>query len=176
MALQKTGLWTDDYRTEVSAKGDPRRPRRAYSFAWAMNKLEARWQKDPFLARQAPLRRLDLRVDPLVKGSIVVFDRKACGFNNRSGHIEVISSIEPLRASSYKFHEVKIDCLVSASNAGLVHIYVPQRLDPYPPPAASEVPPAPTAAISAAASPLTAAAAPAPSPAPAGPAAPPANP
>jgi hypothetical protein len=132
MALQKTGLWTDEYRTEVPAKGDRRRPRRAYSFAWAMNKIEARLQKDPFAGRQAPLRRLDLRVDPLVKGSIVVFDRKVCGFNNKSGHIEVISSIEPLRASSFKFHEVKLDCLAKAANAGLVHIYVPQRLDPYP--------------------------------------------
>ncbi|MCX5795815.1 MAG: hypothetical protein NTY77_10005 [Elusimicrobia bacterium] len=143
MALQKTDLWTDDYRTEVTAKGDWRRPRRAYSFAWAMNKLESRWQRDPFLGRQAPLRRLDLRVDPLVKGSIVVFDRKACGFNNRSGHIEVISSIEPLRASSYKFHEVKLDCLAKAANAGLVHIYVPQRLDPYPPQSADAATPAP---------------------------------
>jgi hypothetical protein len=136
LALQKTGLWSDDYRTEVTAKGDSRRPRRAYSFAWAMNKIESRWQKDPFAGRQAPLRRLDLRVDPLVRGSIVVFDRQACGFNNKSGHIEVISSIEPLRASSYKFHEVKLDCLAQAANAGKVHIYVPQRLDPYPPPPA----------------------------------------
>jgi hypothetical protein len=155
MALQKTGLWTDQYRSEVSAKGDSRRPRRAYSFAWAMNKIESRWQKDPFLGGQAPLRRLDLRVDPLVKGSIVVFDRKACGFNNRSGHIEVISSIEPLRASSYKFHEVKLDCLAKAANAGLVHIYVPQRLDPYPPqaPAVAEVPQPPAETASAKPSP-----------------------
>jgi hypothetical protein len=182
MALQKTGLWTDKYRSEVTAKGDSRRPRRAYSFAWAMNKIESRWQKDPFLGREVPLRRLDLRVDPLVRGSIVVFDRKACGFNNRSGHIEVISSIEPLRASSYKFHEVKIDCLVSAANAGLVHIYVPQRLDPYPPaptpaaaPAVTEAPMAPVAAP-AAPSPLTAAAAPLSAAIPASPAPAPANP
>ncbi len=140
MALQKTGLWSDDYRAEVTAKGDSRRPRRAYSFAWAMNKIESR--KDPFAGRQAPLRRLDLRVDPLVKGSIVVFDRKACGFNNKSGHIEVITSIEPLRASSYKFHEVKLDCLANAANAGQVHIYVPQRLDPYPPADAAVTTPA----------------------------------
>jgi hypothetical protein len=133
MALQKTGLWTDDYRSEVTGRGDWRRPRRAYSFAWAMNKLEAGGSGDPFPERKAPLRRLDLRVDPLVKGSIVVFDRNVCGFNARSGHIEVISSISPLRASSYKFHEVKLDCLAQAANAGQVHIYVPQRLDLYPP-------------------------------------------
>jgi len=133
MALQKTGLWTEEFRSEVSSRGDSRRPRRAYSFAWAMNKIESRIEKDPFIGRPAPLRRLDLRVDPLVKGSIVVFDRNACGFNSRSGHIEVITSIEPLRASSYKFHEVKLDCLAKAADAGQVHIYVPQRLDPYPP-------------------------------------------
>ncbi|MDD5629459.1 MAG: hypothetical protein PHU21_10375 [Elusimicrobia bacterium] len=132
MALQKTGLWTDGYRSEVTGKGDWRRPRRAYSFAWAMNILESREQKDPFAGRQAPLRRLDLRVDPLVKGAIVVFDRRVCGFNNRSGHIEVISSVEPLRASSYKFHEVKLDCLAKAAMSGQVHIYVPRRLDPDP--------------------------------------------
>lgn len=141
MALQKTGLWTDDYRTEVTSRGDKRRPRRAYSFAWAMNKMEASGN-DPFAERKAPLRRLDLRIDPLVKGSIVVFDRKVCGFDARSGHIEVISSIAPLRASSYKFHEVKLDCLARAANAGQVHIYVPQRLDLYPAqePAESEAP------------------------------------
>ena len=133
MALQKTGLWTDAYREKVPHQGDARRPRRAYSFAWAMNTIESRGQGDPFAGRTAPLRRLDLRIDPLLRGSIVVFDRNACGFNARSGHIEVITSIEPLRASSYKFHEVKLDCLVQAANAGRVHVYVPQRLDPYPP-------------------------------------------
>ncbi|MBI5240988.1 MAG: hypothetical protein HY926_10990 [Elusimicrobia bacterium] len=154
MALQKTGLWTDDYRSEVTAKGDWKRPRRAYSFAWAMNKLESRRRQDPFADRRAPLRRLDLRVDPLVRGSILVFDRSVCGHNARSGHIEVVSSISPLRASSFKFHEVKLDCLARAANEGKVHIYVPHRLDPYPPttevaassgpvtvPAASGVPP-----------------------------------
>ena len=96
-------------------------------------------------------------MDPLVKGSIVVFDRKACGFNNKSGHIEVISSIAPLRASSYKFHEVKLDCLAKAANAGQVHIYVPQRLDPYPPPPVAA---APAAEASAGPNPLAAAAPP----------------
>jgi hypothetical protein len=133
MALQKTGLWTDDYRSEVTAQGDWRRPRRAYSFAWAMNKLEARRLQDPFAQRQAPLRRLDLRVDPLVRGAIVVFDRSVCGHDARSGHIEVISSVNPLRASSFKFHEIKLECLAKAANDGKVHIYVPHRLDPYPP-------------------------------------------
>ena len=132
MALQKTGLWTDEYRAEVTAKGDWRRPRRAYSFAWGMNAIEMK-QKDPFAASRAPLRRLDLRVDPLLKGSIVVFDRSTCGFNAKSGHIEVITSIEPLRASSYKFHDVKLECLAKAANAGQVHVYIPQRLDLYPP-------------------------------------------
>jgi hypothetical protein len=156
MALEKTGLWRDSYRAEVTSKGDSRRPRRAYSFAWAMNKLELRGDMDPFAERKAPLRRLDLRVDPLVKGSIVVFDRKICGFNNKSGHIEVITSVDPLRASSYKFHEVKIDCLIKASNEGKVHVYVPQRLDPYPP--APEAPAsAPVVAVDAAPAPTVAA-------------------
>jgi hypothetical protein len=98
-----------------------------------MNKLESRRLQDPFADRQAPLRRLDLRVDPLVRGAIVVFDRSVCGHDARSGHIEVISSVAPLRASSFKFHEVKLDCLARAANEGKVHIYVPRRLDPYPP-------------------------------------------
>ena len=130
IALQKTGLWTNEYRDEVPLRGDWRRSRRAFSFAWAMNALESREQKDPAAARKAPLRRLDLRVDPLVVGSIIVFDRNVCGFNARSGHIEVVSSIEPLRASSYKFHEVKLPCLIGAANAGRVHVYVPRRMEP----------------------------------------------
>ena len=140
-ALQETGLWTDEYRDEVPRRGDQRRPRRAFSFAWAMNLLETREQKDPAAAPKTPLRRLDLRVDPLVIGSIIVFDRNVCGFNARSGHIEVVSSIEPLRASSYKFHEVKLPCLVAAANAGRVHVYVPRRMDPPPPPPTSVSPP-----------------------------------
>ena len=145
MALQETGLWTDEYRDEVPQRGDWRRPRRAFSFAWAMNALETREQKDPAAARKAPLRRLDLRVDPLVIGSIIVFDRNVCGFNASSGHIEVVSSIEPLRASSYKFHEVKLPCLIGAANAGRVHVYVPRRTDlPVPAHAASSAPLVPT--------------------------------
>ena len=132
MALQSTGLWTNEYRDEVPLRGDWRRSRRAFSFAWAMNALETKEQKDPAEARKAPLRRLDLRVDPLVIGSIIVFDRNVCGFNNRSGHIEVVSSIEPLRASSYKFHELKLPCLVGAANAGRAHVYVPRRMEPAP--------------------------------------------
>ena len=130
MALQETGLWTNDYRDEVPLRGDWRRSRRAFSFAWAMNTLETKEQKDPAAARKAPLRRLDLRVDPLVIGSVIVFDRNVCGFNNRSGHIEVVSSIAPLRASSYKFHELKLPCLIGAAIAGRVHVYVPRRMDP----------------------------------------------
>ena len=142
MALQETGLWTNEYRDEVPLRGDWRRSRRAFSFAWAMNALESREQKDPAAARKAPLRRLDLRVDPLVIGSIIVFDRNVCGFNSRSGHIEVVSSLEPLRASSYKFHEVKLPCLVGAANAGRVHIYVPRRMEtPSSVPPAAPVPP-----------------------------------
>ncbi|MFI5363694.1 MAG: hypothetical protein ACHQ49_17160 [Elusimicrobiota bacterium] len=145
MALQETGLWTNEYRDEVPQRGDWRRPRRAFSFAWAMNLLETREQKDPADARKAPLRRLDLRVDPLVIGSIIVFDRNVCGFNASSGHIEVVSSIEPLRASSYKFHEVKLPCLIGAANAGRVHVYVPRRTDlPVPAHAASSAPLVPT--------------------------------
>ena len=132
MALQETGLWTNEYRDEVPLRGDWRRSRRAFSFAWAMNMLETKEQKDPAAARKAPLRRLDLRVDPLVIGSVIVFDRNVCGFNTRSGHIEVVSSIEPLRASSYKFHELKLPCLVGAANAGRVHVYVPRRVEPSP--------------------------------------------
>jgi len=132
MALQETGLWSNEYRDEVPLRGDWRRSRRAFSFAWAMNALETKEQKDPAVARKAPLQRLDLRVDPLVIGSIIVFDRNVCGFNNRSGHIEVVSSIEPLRASSYKFHELKLPCLVGAANAGRAHVYVPRRMEPAP--------------------------------------------
>ncbi|HEX4046691.1 MAG TPA: hypothetical protein VH309_02595, partial [Elusimicrobiota bacterium] len=129
MALQQTGLWTDEYRDEVPVRGDRRRPRRAFSFAWAMNTMETEEEKDPADAPKPPLRRLDLRVDPLVIGSIVVFDRNVCGFNSRSGHIEVISSLDPLRASSYKFHDVKLPCLIGAAIAGRVHVYVPRRMD-----------------------------------------------
>ena len=143
MALQETGLWTNSYRDEVPLRGDRRRSRRAFSFAWAMNALETREQKDPAAARKAPLRRLDLRIDPLVIGSIIVFDRNVCGFNSRSGHIEVVSSIEPLRASSYKFHELKLPCLIGAANAGRAHVYVPRRVEPAPSAEAS-APPSPT--------------------------------
>lgn len=142
MALQQTGLWTDEYRSEVPRKGDWRRPRRAFSFAWAMNKLETRAQEDPADAPLPPLQPLDLRVDPLLIGSVIVFDRNVCGFNSSSGHIEVVSSIDPLRASSYKFHEVKLPCLVGAAIAGRVHVYVPRQIEPPAPVAA----PAPTSA------------------------------
>ena len=36
--------------------------------------------------------------------------------NVRNGHIEIITSVEPLQAASFKFHPVKTECLVEAGN------------------------------------------------------------
>ena len=127
MALDKVGLWRNDYRSELYATHRGGRiPVRAFSFGWAMEILakeaQAQGEQPP---KRVPLSKLDLRIDPLVLGSIVVFDRVVCGYDQKSGHIEIITSVDPLQASSYKFHQVKPDCLVKASASGKVHVYVP---------------------------------------------------
>lgn len=109
---------------------DRKRPIRAASFALAMAKVEAEQKKNDPLADKTTLRQLNLRVDPLVRGSIVVFSQSVCGYDAHSGHIEIVTSVDPLRAASYKFHNVTTECLVRASNENKVHVYVPLRLDP----------------------------------------------
>ncbi len=129
------GLWDDRlFRGEVAGtRRDPKRPIRAASFALAMAKVEAAGR----LAARTSLRELNLRVDPITRGSILVFSQSACGYDPRSGHIEIVTSVVPLRAASYKFHDVKPDCLVRASAQNRVHVYVPLRSEP--PPAAPAV-------------------------------------
>lgn len=121
------GLWDDRlFRGEVpGTRRDPKRPIRAASFALAMAKVQA---ADPLAAR-TPLRELNLRVDPLVRGAIVVFSQNVCGFDRRNGHIEIVTSVVPLRAASYKFHELKSDCMARASEANKLHVYVPLKRD-----------------------------------------------
>lgn len=117
------GLWDDRlFRGEVAGtRRDPKRAIRAASFALAMAKVQA---AEPLIAR-TPIRELNLRVDPIVRGSILVFAQSVCGYDARSGHIEIVTSVLPLRAASYKFHDVKSDCLVRASQQNKVHVYVP---------------------------------------------------
>lgn len=117
------GLWDDRlFRGEVAGtRRDPKRAIRAASFALAMAKVQA---AEPLIAR-TPIRELNLRVDPIVRGSILVFAQSVCGYDARSGHIEIVTSVLPLRAASYKFHDVKSDCLVRASRQNKVHVYVP---------------------------------------------------
>ncbi|MFI5346222.1 MAG: hypothetical protein ACHQ51_07600 [Elusimicrobiota bacterium] len=118
------GLWDDRlFRGEVSTRRDPKRPIRAASFALAMAKVQA---AEPLIAR-TPIRELNLRVDPIVRGAILVFSQSVCGYDRRSGHIEIVTSVLPLRAASYKFHDVKSECLVRASQQNKVHVYVPLR-------------------------------------------------
>jgi hypothetical protein len=119
------GLWDDRlFRGEVAGtRRDPKRPIRAASFALAMAKIAA---ADPLAARTS-LRELNLRVDPVVRGAIIVFSQSVCGYDPRSGHIEIVTSVVPLRAASYKFHDVKSDCLVRASAQNKLHVYVPLR-------------------------------------------------
>jgi hypothetical protein len=121
------GLWDDElFRGPVAAtRRDPKRPIRAASFALAMAKVSAAGT----LAARTPLRELNLRVDPIVRGAILVFSQSACGYDRRSGHIEIVTSVVPLRAASYKFHDVASDCLVRASAQNKIHVYVPLRLD-----------------------------------------------
>jgi hypothetical protein len=124
------GLWDDRlFRGEVAGtRRDPKRAIRAASFALAMAKIEA---ADPLAARTS-LRELNLRVDPIVRGAIIVFSQSVCGYDARSGHIEIVTSVVPLRAASYKFHDVKSDCLVRASAQNRIHVYVPLRSEPLP--------------------------------------------
>jgi len=119
------GLWDDRlFRGEVAGtRRDPKRPIRAASFALAMAKVQA---AEPLIAR-TPIRELNLRVDPIVRGAILVFSQSVCGYDARSGHIEIVTSVVPLRAASYKFHDVKSDCLERASAQNKVHVYVPLR-------------------------------------------------
>lgn len=119
------GLWDDRlFRGEVAGtRRDPKRPIRAASFALAMAKVQA---AEPLIAR-TPIRELNLRVDPIVRGAILVFSQSVCGYDPRSGHIEIVTSVLPLRAASYKFHDVKSDCLERASEQNKVHVYVPLR-------------------------------------------------
>jgi hypothetical protein len=124
------GLWDDRlFRGEVAGtRRDPKRPIRAASFALAMAKIVA---ADPLAARTI-LRELNLRVDPIVRGSIIVFSQSVCGYDARNGHIEIVTSVVPLRAASYKFHDVKSDCLVRASALNRIHVYVPLKREPPP--------------------------------------------
>jgi hypothetical protein len=124
------GLWDDRlFRGEVpGTRHDPNRAIRAASFALAMAKVQA---AEPLIAR-TPLRELNLRVDPIVRGAILVFSQSVCGYDRRSGHIEIVTSVLPLRAASYKFHAVKPGCLVRASQENKVHVYVPLRTEATP--------------------------------------------
>jgi hypothetical protein len=126
------GLWDDRlFRGEVAGtRRDPKRPIRAASFALAMAKVQA---AEPLIAR-TPIRELNLRVDPIIRGAILVFSQSVCGYDARSGHIEIVTSVIPLRAASYKFHDVKSDCLERASAQNKVHVYVPLRPAPTPAP------------------------------------------
>ncbi len=119
------GLWDElVFRGPVpGTRHDPKRPIRAASFALAM----ARVADADVLSARTPLRELNLRVDPIVRGSILVFAQNACGSDRRSGHIEIITSVVPLRAASYKFHEVRSDCLAQAYAENKIHLYVPLR-------------------------------------------------
>jgi hypothetical protein len=130
--ISALGLWDDRlFRGEVApTRRDPKRPIRAASFALAMAKVEA---TDPLAAR-TPLRELNLRVDPIVRGAIIVFSQSVCGYDRRSGHIEIVTSVVPLRAASYKFHDVKSECLVRASEENKIHVYVPLRREGAAPP------------------------------------------
>lgn len=117
------GIWDANlFRGYVPAtRRDRSRPIRAASFAIAMAKI----QSSDKLAAKTTLRELNPRVDPLVRGAILVFAPKVCDYSARSGHIEIITSVEPLQAASYKFHPVKPDCLVKAVNENKMHVYVP---------------------------------------------------
>ena len=123
--LTALGIWDAQlFRGYVPpTRKDRKRPIRAASFAIAMSKIES---KDD-LAAKTTLRQLNLRVDPLVRGAIVVFSQSVCGYDPRNGHIEIITSVDPLQAASFKFHPVKMECLVEAANTNKVHIYVPLK-------------------------------------------------
>lgn len=128
--LTALGFWDPNiFRGTVSRRGDPKWPIRAASFAVAMAKIEAAADKGEPLGEKTSLRQLNLRVDPIVRGAIIVFGQSVCGMDPRSGHIEIVTSLEPLRAASYKFHTVTTECLVRASNENKVHVYVPLKLD-----------------------------------------------
>ncbi len=124
------GLWDEQlFRGEVpGTRRDPKRPIRAASFALAMAKVESAEN----LAARTPLRELNLRIDPIVRGAIIVFAQTACGSDRRSGHIEIVTSVVPLRAASYKFHDVRSDCLARASDQNKIHVYVPLRREAAP--------------------------------------------
>lgn len=119
------GIWNADlFRGYVPpTRRDRQRPIRAASFALAMAKVES----TDTLAAKTTLRQLNLRVDPLVRGAIVVFQKSVCGYSAKNGHIEIITSLDPLQAASYKFHPVKTECLVKAANENKLHVYVPLR-------------------------------------------------
>jgi hypothetical protein len=125
--LTALGIWDADlFRGYVPpTRRDRKRPIRAASFALAMSKIES---KDDLLSKTS-LRQLNLRVDPLVRGSIVVFSQSVCGYSPKNGHIEIITSLDPLEAASFKFHPVKLECLVKAANENKIHVYVPLRQD-----------------------------------------------
>ncbi len=129
------GLWDDQlFRGEVpGTRRDPNRAIRAASFALAMAKVESADK----LAARTPLRELNLRIDPIVRGAIIVFAQTACGSDRRSGHIEIVTSVVPLRAASYKFHDVRSDCLAKAADQNKIHVYVPLKRETPPAPAKS---------------------------------------
>lgn len=135
------GLWDDKlFRGEVpGTRRDPKRPIRAASFALAMAKVESA----EALAARTPLRELNLRQDPIIRGAILVFAQTACGSDRRNGHIEIVTSVVPLRAASYKFHDVRSDCLARASEQNKIHVYVPLRREP----PASSASPAPAKSV-----------------------------
>lgn len=121
--MEALGIWDAGlFRGYVPAtRRDRKRPIRAASFALAMAKISGSEQA----SARTSLRELNMRVDPLVRGAIVVFSPTVCDYNRRNGHIEIITSVEPLQAASFKFHPVKEDCLVKAATENKMHVYVP---------------------------------------------------
>jgi hypothetical protein len=126
--LEALGIWNGElfHGYAPPTRRDRNRPIRAASFALAMAKITASEKA----AAKTSLRELNLRVDPLVRGAIVVFSQKVCDYSPRDGHIEIITSVEPLQAASFKFHPVKTECIVKAASENKMHVYVPLRAGP----------------------------------------------
>lgn len=61
-------------------------------------------------------------------GATIIYGPGVCGFSRTAGHIEVVTSQNPLRATSDGVEGVDLDCIRAEEPIGRVNIYVPAKI------------------------------------------------
>ena len=69
-----------------------------------------------------------LKQKTLPLGATIVYEQGACGFSRRYGHIEVVTSQVPLRATSDGVEGVDLSCVAGGLRSGRVSVFLPAKV------------------------------------------------